>query len=1303
MPALGQRAELLELDDQLDANLAKELAVQKELEKELAKQIGALEGLEKELANAEPVVDETVNAKEDDGSSLSWLLGSKYRFLLTSERPNKKRKLLGADAGLDLLLRLPYSTSPDPCCHYCFLGPSSSESDPFLQCDTCKVWVHRKCYGVLDVPTGPWLCSWCKHMEVSEKSPENDSWLCELCPKNGGALKSVGEDTGGPAKFVHLFCSMWRPEVYVEDTGAMEPILNVGGVHDMHMKLTCYLCKTKHGACVRCSYGTCRSPFHPICARESKLQMEIWGKFGCDNIELRAFCSKHSNSRPINSSKHSVNFNVNVTSISSAAKPPPVLPSNKLPKLRLSRGIIDTSRPQDEVRTTTKIVRSDDTLEHNPLGFRLSVEGEEAKLVKDTDTGVVRSESCITNSVDLVRFLRKLIDRGRVNIDDVASEIGVSCNSLEAALLQGETTSFSPDLKLKIIRWLHDSAHILRCGSAIPLDNEVAKIDDSEAGKVCGPFVLDDTKFADLSAPDAAVVNSLPPCRTKSKFRILKDNEASNRASKIPASLTEDFKEEIIYDKLSNHNLHSCCESLELSEKILEGSNPTGSRPSLDLPPGLKENSMEINCNNLDKAHHQTPITGAVASFGSGNAQADEINVTTSQILEKGGTHDCDVDVPVSSGQPDLIVGKPHAREDYAVSKQNDGGAYCNGDDVKTIRSVATNSVVSASCDHQPLRSFCSEKNLFMDATKDCQLAKARETGVLELSPEDEVEGELLYLQSRLRNKAVAINCSCEYLIFRVIQNLPRELDMLNERRWNLIIVSQFLREVQEAKKQGRKERRHREAQAVATAAAAAAASSRNSSLRKDANDEIISIHQEGPPKVRTASGRDPLPSVCTPKPRSMWTTLSKVSHDKHTWVSHLPDFSQENAVSCDICRQAETVLNQIFVCSCCKVAVHLGCYRSLENPILSWKCELCEEITSLPRSPNNEMVDGRRRHYVDARCVLCDAASGAFRKSTDGQWVHALCAEWLLESNYRRGQTNPVEGLYAILKDKKLQSCCVCKQNVGLCLKCSYGHCQITFHPTCARNAGLYMNVKSIDGRLQHKAYCEKHSSVQREVDNQQHGTEELNTVRQMRVVLEKARILCERIVKREKLKKELVLCSHEILASQRDAAAFSVLVRSSFFPPGVSSDSATTSINNKSYSGTIQRSDDITVDSTASVRPVRFSMHTNVDKRTNDGTSSQQFSKQKFADRTRFSGKHLPHRPASTSLQNRAEGEQWSKEKKHRETFQKELVMTSDQASMQNQRLPKGFAYVPVGRLAKEKTSTDDMESCEPREPGG
>ena len=36
--------------------------------------------------------------------------------------------------------------------------------------------------------------------------------------------------------------------------------------------------------------GTCRTSFHPICAREASHRMEVWGRYGCDNVSLLIFC-----------------------------------------------------------------------------------------------------------------------------------------------------------------------------------------------------------------------------------------------------------------------------------------------------------------------------------------------------------------------------------------------------------------------------------------------------------------------------------------------------------------------------------------------------------------------------------------------------------------------------------------------------------------------------------------------------------------------------------------------------------------------------------------------------------------------------------------------------------------------------------------------------------------------------------------------------------------------------------------------------------------------------------------------------
>lgn len=77
------------------------------------------------------------------------------------------------------------------------------------------------------------------------------------------------------------------------------------------------------------------------------------------------------------------------------------------------------------------------------------------------------------------------------------------------------------------------------------------------------------------------------------------------------------------------------------------------------------------------------------------------------------------------------------------------------------------------------------------------------------------------------------------------------------------------------------------------------------------------------------------------------------------------------------------------------QVAVHLDCYQKLKNPIMSWKCELCEDLASRSRSPSYPTMDSMEISGATiADCALCGGGSGAFRKTADGRWVHAFCAE---------------------------------------------------------------------------------------------------------------------------------------------------------------------------------------------------------------------------------------------------------------------------------------------------------------------
>jgi hypothetical protein len=138
-------------------------------------------------------------------------------------------------------------------CDFCCKGETGNVSNRLIVCSSCKVAVHLKCYGVQGDVNKFWLCSWCK-----QKSDDNDlvKQSCVLCPKEGGALKPVNVENGGSVlEFVHLFCSQWTPEVYIEDLTKMEPVMNVGGIKETRRKLVCNVCKVKSGTCVRCSHG----------------------------------------------------------------------------------------------------------------------------------------------------------------------------------------------------------------------------------------------------------------------------------------------------------------------------------------------------------------------------------------------------------------------------------------------------------------------------------------------------------------------------------------------------------------------------------------------------------------------------------------------------------------------------------------------------------------------------------------------------------------------------------------------------------------------------------------------------------------------------------------------------------------------------------------------------------------------------------------------------------------------------------------------------------------------------------------
>ncbi|XP_015885585.3 uncharacterized protein LOC107420993 isoform X1 [Ziziphus jujuba] len=1243
------------------------------------------------------VEDDSLPQKEKDSyvsdlpTGLEWLLGCRNKISLTSERPSKKRKLLGVDAGLEKVLVACSCSGNSSLCHFCSAGDTGKELNRLIVCSSCQVAVHQKCYGVQEPLDSSWLCTWCK--QKTDKTDTRESVKpCVLCPKQGGALKPVFKnvESDDPVEFAHLFCCQWMPEVYIMDLMKMEPIMNVEGIKETRRKLVCNICKVKCGACVRCSHGTCRTSFHPLCAREARHRMEVWGKYGCDNVELRAFCSKHSDILD--------NDNTSQLDDPSVAVGSDYHATNKLLKLKIDQKNGDNIA----VHTGTPDTSSDpsDDSEPREIGLadsRLMSVCNDAQPLNDVESferGTVDVDA--SDSINFKLILKKLVDRGRVNVKDVASDIGVAPDSLSASLAED---TMVPDVLSKIVKWLKNHAYLNTLQKNLRVKIRPSISSKAEFG------ANGDSDNASVSESDVAepvAVKSVPPRRrTKSNVRFLMDTETLCSTDEISGDSGKVMNEAKV-DQVLN----------EEADNSSKSSLPDVVEKNMTQPDGFQHSSQTISPKS--QVSPAEPLDCRIRQSGQGEDQEEEDAVSVlNTCVNADGKPPCSI---INSVVPDLKKTEAEEVSSFYIHPdvqkkllQIQNGVTLKdpvydfngaGDDVVSRFEASANAGVC--CDHQSKHARCNEVN---------QLVKAEKMGILEVSPEDEVEGELIYFQHRLLENAVARKHFIENLTCNVAKSLPEEIDLARTSRWDAVLVNQYLCELREAKKQGRKERRHKEAQAVlAAATAAAAASSRISSFRKDAFDETS--HQENMMKLNTSSGRSGSCSQLIPRAKETLQRVAvpRISLEKHSdFAQSVANFSKEHPRSCDICRRSETILNPILVCSGCKVAVHLDCYRSVKESTGPWYCEVCEEA-SASRNSGAPAVNFWEQSFFVAECGLCGGTTGAFRKSSGGQWVHAFCAEWVFETTFRRGQVNPVEGMETVPKGVEL--CYVCRRKSGVCIKCSYGHCQATFHPSCARSAGYYMNVKTAGGKQQHKAYCEKHSVEQRaKAETQKHGIEELKSLKQIRVELEKLRLLCERIIKREKLKRELVVCSHDILAVKRDHVARSLLVRSPFVLPDVSSESATTSLKGhtdgyKSCSEAIQQSDDVTVDSTVSVKHETNVPVTADDQRTDDDCStSQSHFTRKPTERQQFAGKQIPHRsPPPIATRNLSDDGGWrSKSRKHAETFEKELVMTSDQASVKNMRLPKGYAYVPADCLPNEKQTNQDCGPDEPIEHGG
>jgi hypothetical protein len=73
----------------------------------------------------------------------------------------------------------------------------------------------------------------------------------------------------------------------------LENVIGCDKIDAAQRKLVCYLCGSRGGAPVQCSYGCCRAAYHVTCAMLAGVPLISKEEEKSDGIVMKSFCHKH--------------------------------------------------------------------------------------------------------------------------------------------------------------------------------------------------------------------------------------------------------------------------------------------------------------------------------------------------------------------------------------------------------------------------------------------------------------------------------------------------------------------------------------------------------------------------------------------------------------------------------------------------------------------------------------------------------------------------------------------------------------------------------------------------------------------------------------------------------------------------------------------------------------------------------------------------------------------------------------------------------------------------------------------------
>ncbi|XP_041356652.1 lysine-specific demethylase 4C-like isoform X2 [Gigantopelta aegis] len=164
-----------------------------------------------------------------------------------------------------------------------------------------------------------------------------------------------------------------------------------------------------------------------------------------------------------------------------------------------------------------------------------------------------------------------------------------------------------------------------------------------------------------------------------------------------------------------------------------------------------------------------------------------------------------------------------------------------------------------------------------------------------------------------------------------------------------------------------------------------------------------------------------------------------------------------------------------LLVCAKCKVCVHASCYGVFDvAEDKEWKCTRCAN------------------HITQADCALCFLRGGALKPTTDGRWVHIICALAITEVHFQDVKNREPVNIGRMTEARLKLRCIHCFSLTktwsadAACTQCSLGRCTQAFHVTCAHAAGVLFETS--DWPYPVYITCQKHMAALKEKTKPRH-----------------------------------------------------------------------------------------------------------------------------------------------------------------------------------------------------------------------